>query len=50
MNFNVNVNVLLNKYIVHPLVKIKRTVIIIKSVTRLTTVLGFMSTSDFLTQ
>ena len=28
MNFNVNFNVLLSKYIVHPLVKIKRTLII----------------------
>ena len=27
MNFNVNFNVLLSKYIVHPLVKIKKTLI-----------------------
>jgi hypothetical protein len=27
VNFNVNFNVLLSKYIVHPLVKIKRTLI-----------------------
>jgi hypothetical protein len=29
-NFNVNFNVLLSKYIVHPLVKIKRTLIMLK--------------------
>jgi hypothetical protein len=28
VNFNVNFNVLLSKYIVHPLVKIKKTLII----------------------
>jgi len=31
VNFNVNFNVLLSKYIVHPLVKIKETSIITKS-------------------
>jgi hypothetical protein len=30
VNFNVNFNVLLSKYVVHPLVKIKNTLIILK--------------------
>jgi len=34
VNFNVNFNVLLSKYIVHPLVKIKRTLIVCRVIQR----------------
>ena len=35
MNFNVNFNVLLSKYMVHPLIKIKKTLTISRCMTQL---------------
>ena len=34
MNFNVNFNVILSKYVVHPLVKIKETLIVVSYLCR----------------